>query len=58
MNLSEICQKLPPAGHLFLWAGFFLWEAYLGKTRFGSSIGLIFPILRVNKTKPETGENK
>lgn len=47
LNLQAICQKLPPEGHVLLWIVFFLWEYGLGKTTYGSSVGLFI-------TKPIT----
>lgn len=51
LDLSAICQKLPPAAHILLWGAFFLWEYCLGKTGFGSSLGLFIttPFAKVLK---------
>ena len=40
MNLVDICQRLPPSAHAAVWAAFLLWEHGLGRTRYGSTIGL------------------
>ena len=40
MQLTTVCQQLPPFMHLALWLVVLAWEYGLGKTKYGSSIGL------------------
>lgn len=40
-DLQLICEQLPPAAHVLIWGLVLLWEYGVGKTRFGSTIGLL-----------------
>lgn len=40
MQLTAVCQQLPPFMHLILWLAVLAWEYGLGKTQYGSSVGL------------------
>ena len=40
MNLMNICAQLPPMVHFIIIAVVFIWEYVLGKTKFGSTVGL------------------
>ena len=56
MNIVSICAQLPPMVHFLIFTGVFIWEYALGKTKFGSTIGLIFehPLTALwNGTKPK-----
>ena len=39
-NLAQICAQIPLAGHVLIWISYLVWEYVLGKTKFGSSVGL------------------
>jgi hypothetical protein len=56
-ELKQVCEQLPAWGHVILWIGVFMWEHGLGKTKFGSTIGLfIYYVLR--QKQPNEGEQK
>lgn len=50
MDLKAVCEGLPWYGHLGVWGSLLVWEFWLGKTRFGSTIGLIFNPLKKEKS--------
>lgn len=54
MDLTAICQKLPPSALALLWAGYAIWEYGIGKTKWGSSIGL-FIEAPINATLKKLG---
>jgi hypothetical protein len=41
MALTMICQKLPQSTLVVIWILWALWEYVLGKTKFGSTVGLL-----------------
>jgi ABC-type uncharacterized transport system permease subunit len=41
MNLMNICSTLPPSIHLAIIVLTFAWEYVMGKTNFGSTIGMV-----------------
>ncbi len=41
VDLQQICEQLPPAAHVLIWIGVAVWEYGLGKTKFGSTVGLL-----------------
>ena len=39
--LMQTCLQLPPVAHLMVWISVMLWEYGLGKTKWGSTFGLL-----------------
>lgn len=40
LKLQYVCQQLPPFMHLILWLLVLAWEYGIGKTKYGSTLGL------------------
>lgn len=49
MSALQLCQKLPPSVIIVFWILYSLWEYGLGKTKWGSTVGLFIetPINKV-----------
>jgi hypothetical protein len=41
LNLQQVCEQLPLTGHILVWVGYLFWEYVIGKTKFGSTLGVL-----------------
>ena len=61
MSLKDICEGLPGWAHYIVWVCLFLGGFWLGKTsklKAGSTVELVFNLLKTSKNKGENMEGK
>ena len=48
-DLKQVCEQLPTSVHVLIWIAVLVWERGLGRTKFGSTLGLLVdaPIKRL-----------
>mgnify|MGYP006274072211 CR=1 FL=1 len=44
--MRAVCFEIPSYLHPLVWLAVFLWEWFMGETKFGSTIGLIVQVLK------------
>lgn len=49
LSLQGVCEQLPPVGHVLIWIAVLVWEYGFGKTKWGSTAGLMIetPIKKI-----------